>query len=414
MGYASVSSDGDDAVFHNQAGAFSGRTSMLNAQDLWQRYCRTRASPSLPKFCSRMIHLIRQHKHETPSSLTSRQHLLREHHQRALPLDLASALRACFSLTAEMFASPLNVHPGMQFWSACRGDADLHGAMYNAFSSPWSGAALVHPEIDDAALASAARWAIDATGRAPPSTFIFVAPHWPHKKFHKLLSNSGSAHILCSFAAKRLMLRQHSLGPVPVPPKPANSATNLWIVANPAGLDAHFHRDQLDALRAAVAAACAPNPGSAPAFFAPTPTVWSVEDASRGRTRSPRTPHPLRRAAPTPAHDHMPQHHPALPWPHPAPLLSRPRAFKDAAAVVYTDGSRNPDEPNCGCGVFRASAPLSASFQFSGGDQSVMRAELAAEGFSGEAGPLWHRGGGSGCTLPPTRPPRTLDPPPPA
>ena len=37
---------------------------------------------------------------------------------------------------------------------------------------------------------------------------------------------------------------------------------------------------------------------------------------------------------------------------------------------------------------------------------------LATEGFSGEAGPLWHREGGSGCTLPPTRPPRTLDPPP--
>ena len=26
---------------------------------------------------------------------------------------------------------------------------------------------------------------------------------------------------------------------------------------------------------------------------------------------------------------------------------------------------------------------------------------LATEGFSGEAGPLWHREGGSGCTLPP-------------
>ena len=127
-------------------------------------------------------------------------------HQRSLPWALVAAMHACFSISQEMFSSPFNVHPGTpHFFTPLQSDADFAGANLDAFSTRWAGAALVHPEFEDACLARAAKAAISAAhGHDACLLFIFVAPHWTTKAFHRALVHSNKAHTLFSAPAKRL------------------------------------------------------------------------------------------------------------------------------------------------------------------------------------------------------------------
>ena len=331
-----------------------------------------------------MIHLLRQYKADTHSSLREQRHVLQAKMQVALLPGLVDALHDCFSLTQEMFASPLNVHPRTaQFWTAVSSDTDFHGAKFDAFSAAWAGAALVHPEYDDACLARAAKWALAAATRrdGPACLFIFVAPRWPTKAFHKALSASSAAHPLCSIEAKRLLMVQHAPGPAHSSTAAAPWPMDVWIITNKDGMQRFYRKEQLHKLQAALAASCAPgtNAGRLPStahaqLHPPTEFTWLVSAASHPNQQPQRQPHTLRRGATAPA-PAPPPPPPRAPWPQPVPLQSRTPRFPNAADVVYTDGSK---KQKCGCGVYCAAQPASnASFRFTG-DQTVLRAELTA------------------------------------
>ena len=82
-----------------------------------------------------------------------------------------------------MFTTPLTVHPDTTtYWTDKQEDAEL-GASFDAFSAPWTEAALITPSHEDAELCKAVQFALEAAHKAEPALFILVVPHWDTKKF---------------------------------------------------------------------------------------------------------------------------------------------------------------------------------------------------------------------------------------
>jgi ribonuclease HI len=404
-GRASISRDGDDALFHDAAGRFRGRTTAANANDLWKRWAALNPAGTTAGFCQRVIHLFQQHSERAAKRRTrdrrgspAAAHQPKAKHQRSLPEGLVSAMHECFSISQELFSSPFNVHPNTpRFCTPLRSDADFAGASPDAFSSRWAGAALIHPEFEDACLAKAARHAISAAAHGPDAClFIFVAPRWPTKAFHRALVHSHKAHLLFSTPGKRLNTTMHQHGPLPTANAPYHWPMDVWLIANDAGLDSYYVASSFPAFQLQVNAACSPAAGvpAGPSRAAsvvtekPTTYTWLAQEAADPTHRAPRPPRRLRGRAPHPAVDAQPTHHAAPRLPSLEPLSERAPAFPHAAGIIYTDGSLKKNAPHCGCGVFTASSPgTNASFQFTG-EQTIMRAELSAIAFAlGRAAP---------------------------
>jgi ribonuclease HI len=381
-----ASADGTDVIFHDAAGRFRGRTTATNADNLWQRWVTNHPGGTHAKFYQRVIHLFAQYTERTSKSnrrdTTAANHLPKSKHQRSLPGQLIQALHACFSISQEMFSSPFNVHPDTaRFWTPFKNDTDFAGASPDAFSLRWSGAALVHPEFEDACLAKAAKHAVSAVHGHDACLFIFVAPHWPNKAFHHSLCQSNKAHVLFSAPAKTLNTVLHQHGPTATANAPYNYAVDVWIVANEAGLETYYDADAFPALHAQIIAACTPTSGTSHLSVAinkPAIYTWLVEEAANPAQRATRPPRRARRRNQAPTADAQPTHHNAPRLPQPTPMRQRTLAFPHAASIIFTDGSQKKNTPNCGCGVFTSNnASINASFQFTG-VQTIMRAELSA------------------------------------
>ena len=393
-GAACVSADGSDALFHDAAGRFRGRTSAANARDLWQRFRAAQPGCTIPQFCARMIQLLRLHTAPARRRSDHTSHQLKAKHQHSLPSQLVAALRDSFNIGSEMFASPLNVHPGMQrFWTPTQSDTDFAGAQHDAFSAPWTGSALVHPEFEDASLAKAAKHAIAAAHGEEPCLFVFVAPRWHTKAFHRALVHSNKARLLFAAPAKTLQTTHHQHGAVSAETRTYTWPIDAWLISNDAGMMEHYDDTKLPALQAAIAAACSPGaPGVAATAPPPRASIylsWLASELTDPTQPAPHLPHRVRRhTSPTPSATSAFNPGDAPPLADLAPLHSRQPAFTHAADVIYTDGSLKKGSPACGCGAYRASQPgYSASFHFSG-EQTIMRAELSAISYALSSVPL--------------------------
>ena len=147
-------------------------------------------------------------------------------------------VRGCIgkSVTREMFASPLNVHPQTEHWAACGRDS-YFGAHLNAYSQPWLGACLVNPEYEDAELAKAVQWALTAATAVAPTLLVLCLPRWTNKKYFAHLSDAPShAHLLCTVPEGRFNFTPASYGESVRKSHHAHFEVDFWLVGNAAGL----------------------------------------------------------------------------------------------------------------------------------------------------------------------------------
>jgi len=314
-----------------------------------------------------------------------------------IPHVLTSALQQRFALTSEMFTTPLSVHPSTAtYWTDQQEDEAL-GASFDAFSAPWSGAALVVPEHDDATLYKAVQYALDAAHSDAPALLILVTPHWESKKFHKLLTKSKHhAQVISAVPARSFFFTRPAHGPKQQPrEKPVGWGVDIWLIANNDGLHRYERPNRSAGLNATLLSAlqqsCTPNTAivtdvtsrchcialnplsKCSGFTMPPPPVQPTVDpwadtpmmdeftaqstiheqqleqhnrivAFHSPPSPPRKSRALRRAYRKPQPLTVTSSPPAA-WPQVIPLCNRARAFPPTRNMVYTDGSRKTQDP---------------------------------------------------------------------
>ena len=96
--------------------------------------------------------------------------------QWTTPTEVYKVLKEHFGLTKERFASPLNSHTDLKYWSAHERD-QLFGAHWDAYKSKWTGPSVASPAHENAAMAKAMAWAVrSAQATAAPTLTILLLP----------------------------------------------------------------------------------------------------------------------------------------------------------------------------------------------------------------------------------------------
>ena len=101
------------------------------------------------------------------------------------PSAIVEAVRAATGADTELFASPLDVHPGMAAYYSTEERDQLFGASMGAYSCTWAGACYAHPPEAPGELEKAVRWALASAKEAPPDRPVLTVM--------LLLGGTGSA-----------------------------------------------------------------------------------------------------------------------------------------------------------------------------------------------------------------------------
>lgn len=99
------------------------------------------------------------------------------------PAPLVEALLAAAGVLAELFASPLDVHPSTPAYLSVRERDQLFGAGWDAYRHRWTGVGFAHPPETKEEVQRAVRWALASAQEAardwrPVLTFMLL-PNWP-------------------------------------------------------------------------------------------------------------------------------------------------------------------------------------------------------------------------------------------
>jgi ribonuclease HI len=151
------------AHVHERTGAYLGSITCERLAQLRTRYNATRAGkPELfarlqaGTFEEEVACLLRSWKSCTRRMEASK---VQEQHGVA-PSALIHAVQSATGADTELFASPLNVHPGMAAYFSSAERDQLFGASYDAYSKRWAGACFAHPPENATELEKAVRWAL--------------------------------------------------------------------------------------------------------------------------------------------------------------------------------------------------------------------------------------------------------------
>ena len=105
-------------------------------------------------------------------------HTIKWQDQISIPPKITHCLTQSLGLTQERFASPLNTDPSFANYSSIHIEDSAFGAMHDAYSRPWTGLSMAHPNSDHSQMNKAVRWAIGSALAHPhnTTTTVFFLP----------------------------------------------------------------------------------------------------------------------------------------------------------------------------------------------------------------------------------------------
>jgi hypothetical protein len=95
---------------------------------------------------------------------------------------LLQILRTHLHINQERFASPLNRCPAIPTCYTAHTADRTFGALYDAYSTAWTGSSQANPEYEHADMDKAVRWAVhSAKQSSTPTLCTLILPHWGDK-----------------------------------------------------------------------------------------------------------------------------------------------------------------------------------------------------------------------------------------
>jgi hypothetical protein len=209
-GHAHIKRTPDADYYYDSRGHIAGYLPHAKTADLWTRYhrqiehnrrCGT-PEPTLLPFEQEVVHLLHRYRNKAKANMHGPRVNLRNHW--ATPTAIQQALTDCFTLSTELFASPLNVNPASRHYCSAHARDAVFGATHDAYSAAWTGAVQLNPEYESADLLQAVKWAkACALTSTQPFLAVGVLPKWSSQAYQKEIANHPhTCHILATVPRK--------------------------------------------------------------------------------------------------------------------------------------------------------------------------------------------------------------------
>ena len=134
---------------------------------------------SSPPFLEALCSLLLRY-HPLAATSSPKGWRLNQRHHMAMPRAITQVLHTSFSVTSELFTSPLNCSmlPGLTFCTPCKED-EAFGGVHDAFSFRWTGACYANPAPVPEDMHTAALHAIESARHSETPFLCFLAlPSW--------------------------------------------------------------------------------------------------------------------------------------------------------------------------------------------------------------------------------------------
>jgi ribonuclease HI len=234
------------AFVYDPCGRCLGQVDQRRLRSLWLRYQHAKATNpaehaqlvSTGGFAEDVARLLLRYK----DGGGTKSYPIRAMHERLLNPEAVQRIMGSMQTCTERFASPLNVADHTAIYYTPFSDDALFGANRDAYSQPFTGLSVAHPDPTPEAGHHAIRWALGwaeaQQGKTEPTATLLILPHSRTAPYTRYLYSQHVVHVGTIAANTRLNTLQHA-----APPRGDVSnttgyreGTDLILVGNEAGL----------------------------------------------------------------------------------------------------------------------------------------------------------------------------------